>query len=113
MKLALCQLNYTIGAFEQNTSKILKVIHDLESKQVDIVVFSELALCGYPPLDLLESNQFVLQSQKYIQLIADACQDITVIIGAPSPNELLFGKKLHNSAYVLSHGKIIGIHHKT
>jgi NAD+ synthase (glutamine-hydrolysing) len=54
MKIALAQLNYTIGAFEENVEKIIRSIRRARQEKVSLVVFSELAVCGYPPHDLLE-----------------------------------------------------------
>ena len=53
MKIALAQLNYHIGNFEYNTEKILNAITQAREQQVDLIVFSEMAVCGYPPLDFL------------------------------------------------------------
>jgi NAD+ synthase (glutamine-hydrolysing) len=112
MKIALAQLNYHVGNLEYNTKKIITAIHEAKNKHADIVVFAELALCGYPPLDLLEFDEFIDNCEKSILEIAHACTDITAIVGAPSRNKNKFGKALFNSAYVLSKGKIIDIYHK-
>ena len=59
MKIALAQLNYHIGNFEKNTSKIIDQIDKAKSDQVDLIIFSELSVCGYPPQDLLEKKSFI------------------------------------------------------
>ncbi len=59
MKIALAQLNYTIGAFDENVNKILSAIRKARQSGAELVVFSELAVCGYPPLDLLEHRTFI------------------------------------------------------
>ena len=61
MKIALAQLNYHVGNFESNTNKIIDAIKKAENDHCDLIVFSELAICGYPPLDLLEREEFVEQ----------------------------------------------------
>ena len=98
MKIALAQLNYTIGAFEENTAKIINTIQLAKSNQAELVVFSELSVCGYPPLDLLEHKHFIEACQKSVTEIAGACQGIAAIIGAPTINENSKGKNLYNSA---------------
>lgn len=112
MKIALAQLNYHVGNLEYNTQKIIAAIQEAKNQNADIVVFAELALCGYPPLDLLEFEEFIDNCEKSILAIANVCSDITAIVGAPSRNKYKFGKALFNSAYVLSKGKITDIYHK-
>ena len=58
MKIALAQLNYLIGDFEGNLTKISGAVADAVSEGADLVIFSELSICGYPPLDLLERKEF-------------------------------------------------------
>ena len=113
MKIALAQLNYHIGNFEENTAKIIQSIRKAESENVDLVVFSELALTGYPPRDFLEFHDFVDQSMHALERIAGKCTDITAIIGVPTYNKSGRGKPLFNSAAVLSEGKIKQIIHKS
>jgi NAD+ synthase (glutamine-hydrolysing) len=112
MKIALAQLNYHVGNIEYNTQKIIAAIEDAKNQKAEIVVFAELALCGYPPLDLLEFEEFISNCENAILTIARACNNITAIVGAPSRNNKKFGKALYNSAFVLSNGKIIEIYHK-
>lgn len=113
MKIALAQLNYHIGNFAQNTEKIINAINDAKSQGVDLIVFSELSVCGYPPHDLLEYENFLNKTDEAIQIIAKACNGIAAIVGAPSINPNPKGKKLYNSAYFLNEGDIQSIHHKT
>ncbi|MDY0343493.1 MAG: NAD+ synthase [Lentimicrobium sp.] len=113
MKIALAQLNYHIGNFEENTHKIKHAIHDALQQKAEIVVFAELALTGYPPLDLLEYEGFIKESESYLQAIAAECIGITAIVGAPAVNRSGNGKRLYNSAWVLSEGKVQQIIHKS
>ena len=113
MRIALAQLNYHIGDFEDNISKIISFIHKAKKMPADVVVFSELAVCGYPPRDFLEFNDFISKCQDGIQTIAKECHDIAVIIGSPSVNPASKGKPLFNSAYFLTEGEIKAIFHKT
>lgn len=113
MKIALAQLNYHIGNFDKNGEKIINAILKAKKEGVDLIVFSELAICGYYPQDLLERREFIEQAMHRIQEIALQCIGITAIVGGPSLNKSPRGKNLHNSAYVLQEGKIAGIFHKT
>jgi len=113
MKIALSQLNYHIGNFDSNTDKIIAAIEESRNQHVDLVVFSELAICGYPPKDLLERKDFIERTEKALQKVASACTDIAAVVGAPSINPNEKGKNLYNSAYFISNGKIESIHNKT
>ncbi|MFA8432921.1 MAG: NAD+ synthase [Marinifilaceae bacterium] len=113
MKIALAQLNYHIGNFESNTDKILESIRKGKEAGVDLIIFSELAVCGYPPKDLLERKDFIERSLAYLDKIATHCTDIAAVVGGPSINPHPKGKKLYNSAYFLYEGKIQSIHNKT
>ncbi|MEO5572472.1 MAG: NAD+ synthase [Bacteroidia bacterium] len=113
MKIALSQLNYHVGNFEANTSGIIDSIQKAKKEKAVLVVFSELAVCGYPPLDFLEFDHFVKKCNDSIELIAKECRGISAIVGAPSVNPVLKGKNLYNSAYFLQDGKIKNVIHKT
>ncbi len=106
MKIALAQLNYTIGDFEKNADKIISAIKEAKSKGAGLIVFSELSLCGYPPLDLLERKSFIEKCKVYTEKIASHCTDIAAIIGAPVLNTNPEGKNLFNSALFLNNGRI-------
>lgn len=113
MRIALAQHNFTVSHFESNIAKMVDTIKRAKSEKVDLVVFSELAVCGYPPHDLLEREEFVRQSIHSVESVAKHCHGIAVIVGAPSLNPNPRGKMLYNSAYVLSDGNIVSIHHKS
>lgn len=113
MKIALAQLNYTVNHFEQNTAKMVETIATAKLSGVDLVVFSELAVCGYPPHDLLEREDFIKKCTEAISIIAGHCHGISAIVGVPSVNPNPKGKMLFNSAFVLSNGTIASIHHKS
>jgi NAD+ synthase (glutamine-hydrolysing) len=106
MKIAIAQLNYHIGNFELNTSKIIDCISKSKAAGADLVVFSELSVTGYYPHDLLERKEFVEQSYKAIDQIAGCCNGIAAIVGGPSINPEPRGKKLFNSAFFMYDGKI-------
>ena len=113
MKIALAQLNYHVGNFEANTSKIIAAIQKAEQENADLIVFSELAICGYPPRDFLEFEEFIEECGKCIDSIAQHCTTIAAIVGSPSKNNNQRGKKLYNSAYFINNGKVEDIFHKT
>jgi len=107
MKLTVAQLNYHIGNFSGNKDKICKAIEKAKTAGSDLIVFSELCIPGYPPLDLLDRIEFIEQCNKTVLEIAGECTGITAIVGSPTLNKRAEGKKLFNSALVLSEGKII------
>ena len=113
MKLALAQVNFHIANFEGNRAAIIKRIDQARNDGVDLIIFSELAVCGYPPLDLLELKDFYDQCEESINIIADSCVDIAAIIGSPSINPNDQGKKLYNSAFFLYQGEIKSVSHKS
>ncbi len=113
MKIALAQLDYHIGNFAENTGNIVLAIEKARLDKAELVVFSELSICGYPPLDLLERKEFVLQCIEEIKKIARVCDTIAAIIGGPSINQASEGKMLFNSAYFLFGGEIRQIVNKS
>ena len=114
MKIALAQFNYHTGNFEDNTNKIITALQEAKEQNADLVVFSELCVCGYPPRDFLEFKDFIQLCEDSIQRIAKHCTNgLAAIVGAPSVNPQVQGKDLFNSAYFLSDGKVLAIRHKT
>jgi NAD+ synthase (glutamine-hydrolysing) len=113
MKIALSQLDYHIGNFVENTTNIVLEIKKAQQFDVDLIVFSELSICGYPPLDLLERKEFIEQCQEEIIKISRICNKIGVLIGGPSINPDPQGKMLFNSVFFLNEGKIKQVFHKS
>ena len=113
MKVAIAQLNYTIGDFEGNSEKIIQHINKAKTDGADLVVFSELSVTGYYPHDLLEKKEFIKKAEDAVLKIAENCIGIAAIVGAPKINESDRGKQLFNSAFFLSDGKINSIQNKT
>ena len=97
MKVELAQLNYTIGDFEGNTSKIVEAIERAKQNSVDLIVFSELCVTGYYPHDLLEKKEFIRKAEDAVSVIAQKCNCIAAVVGAPRINENERGKTLFNS----------------
>ncbi|RKD17250.1 NAD+ synthase [Pelobium manganitolerans] len=106
MRIALAQLNYHIGNFEDNTQKIIDTIAQQELAGADLVVFSELCVSGYPPRDYLEYQEFVEQCEASAHKIALACTKVACIIGLPIKNDVLAGKDLYNAAYFIANGRV-------
>ena len=113
MKIALAQFNYIIGDFKHNLAVIVRAIEQAKSLKAELVVFAEHALTAYPPGDLLEFDDFIVQSESAMQEIAGHCEGITTIVGAPSRNTTGKGKPLYNAAWVLSGGKVQQVVHKS
>ena len=113
MKIALSQLNFHIGNFEQNKVKIISAIQRAEKESADIVVFSELAISGYPPRDFLEFRDFVNKGLQAVDEIATHCTKTAAIVGVPTYNPHKKGKPLYNSAAFLWNGKVQEMIHKT
>jgi len=112
MKIALAQLNYHIGNFKENAAKIIKTIERAALEKADLVLFSELSVCGYPPLDMLENDSFIDACFESAVKIASHCTSTAAIIGAPTRNKNK-GKKLYNSALLCYDGEIREIRNKT
>ncbi len=113
MKIAIAQLNYHIGNFEGNTNKMIEAINKALLENADLICFSELATCGYPPRDFLEFDDFIHLAEECINTLLDYSHDIAIVVGSPSKNPVAEGKDLYNSAYFLHKGKIEGVQHKT
>jgi NAD+ synthase (glutamine-hydrolysing) len=113
MKIAWAQLNFHIGNFDANANKIIEQIQLAKSSSAELIVFPELSLCGYPPLDFLESNHFIDECIKSIAHIAIHCDGIAAIIGAPAINKNETGKRLYNAAYFIENKRVAKIIKKT
>lgn len=112
MKIAIAQLNYHISNFAQNEAKILDAIQKAKQHSCDLIVFAELAVGGYPAKDLLFNASFLAACQNSLANIAKHCDTIDCIIGAPHKHGDS-GKKLWNSAVVISEAQIKEFHVKS
>ena len=113
MKIVLAQQNYHIGNFESNTHKIIEAIKTAKNKHADLIVFSEMCICGYPARDFLDFNDFINKCYESIETIKQYADTIGVIVGAPDRNPVREGKDLFNAAFLLYEKEIKGIAHKT
>ena len=106
MKIALAQLNYRIGDFDGNVQKITGAIEEARKEGASLVVFSEMAVTGYYPHDLLEKKEFILRAEEAMHEIAGHCTEIAALVGGPAINEGKKGKKLFNAAWFLAGGEV-------
>jgi NAD+ synthase (glutamine-hydrolysing) len=113
MKIAIAQLNYHIGNFSLNTSKIIDHISKAKGNGADLVVFTELSVTGYYPHDLLERKEFIEQAEIALNQIALHCNGIAAVVGGPRVNPEPRGKKLFNSAFFMYDGAIQHIVNKS
>ncbi len=113
MKIALVQQNYHIGNFESNTEKIIRGIGMAKEGGADLAVFSEMSVCGYPPRDFLEFEDFLARCYASIELIKAHTDGIGVVIGSPAPNRTAKGKSLFNGAWFLHNNEVKAVVKKT
>lgn len=112
MRIALAQLNYVIGDFDKNIRLVKTAIQQATDAGVDLIVFSELNLCAYPPRDFLEFDDFVSRCKTAALEIAQECTKVAAIVGIPTVNPKIEGKNLFNAALLLKEGKIEAEIHK-
>jgi NAD+ synthase (glutamine-hydrolysing) len=106
VKIALGQINPTVGDFSGNAAKIIDYARRAQSAGAALILFPELSVCGYPPRDLVERPSFVARNRETAERIAAATQGIAVICGLVTPAESETGKSVMNSAALLRDGKI-------
>ena len=108
-KLALAQINPTVGDINGNTAKIISYIKKAYSRNADIVIFPELALTGYPPEDLLNMPEFINSNIEALDKIRQQTKNITAIVGYVDKGQ---NGVLYNSAAILSNKRTLGVYHK-
>ena len=106
MKIALGQINPTVGDFSGNAAKIIQFSLQARSAGAGLILFSELSVCGYPPRDLVDRSWFVERNRTTVERIAAETQGIAVICGMVTAAEADSGKKAMNSAALLRDGRI-------
>jgi len=112
MKIALSQLNVTIGALEGNVQKMGEAINRAIADNADLIVFSELSLCGYIPKDMLNYDSFVKRGYDALEQLKPLTEKIGVVVGMPTWSGLEKGKRLYNSAVLIHKGEVVAEVHK-
>jgi NAD+ synthase (glutamine-hydrolysing) len=114
VKSARAQINPTVGDFSGNLHTMVRFLERAAEQHADLVVFPELALCGYPPADLLEKPAFLERAQAVLLELAARANDagIAVLCGYPSPAPKATGKHVYNSAALLEGGHVAFIQNK-
>jgi NAD+ synthase (glutamine-hydrolysing) len=107
LRIAMAQVNTTVGDFAGNRQKILEAVDRAKALGVDLVTLPELAICGYPPEDLLFKPQFIAENLRSLEKVVEASSGISVIVGFADAK-----KDIYNAAAVIHDGKLVGVYHK-
>jgi NAD+ synthase (glutamine-hydrolysing) len=113
MRIALAQINPTVGDIAANSAKILDFIARAKSQGAKLVVFPELSVCGYPPKDLLLKPGFINDNIAAVKLLAEKVAGIDAIVGYAERNPEPVGRPLYNAVAVLREGQVAAVHFKT
>ncbi len=108
IRVALAQLNFRLGDFESNVASITEAYDQSLEREADVVVYSELAVCGYPPEDLLLKQRFLEDARSALEDIAAHTSDAVAVVGFPEQE----GQHIYNSAAVCHQGTVKGIYRK-
>ncbi|HUV62265.1 MAG TPA: NAD+ synthase [Sedimentisphaerales bacterium] len=109
MRVALGQFNAVVGDLAGNARRMRQLYAEAVRADVDLLVFPELAICGYPPEDLLHKHHFLKDCRRAVEKLAAECPDTTVVVGFAEDDNLT----CYNSAAVLQGGRISGIYRKS
>ena len=107
LRLGMAQINTTVGDFDGNLKKMVGVIEEALALKVDLVTFPELAICGYPPEDLLLKPQFIDKNIEYLNKLVQASAGVTVVAGFVESKD-----DLYNAAAIIHDGKHIATYRK-
>ena len=113
MKIALAQINTTVGDFPGNEAKILAAYRRAVEAGAELIVFPELATCGYPPRDLLQRRSFVRQNRELLDRLTAAAGATAMLVGFVGENARRPGRELTNSTALLQDGRVIATRDKT
>jgi NAD+ synthase (glutamine-hydrolysing) len=107
LRVAMAQINTTVGDFAGNTKKILAAVEQARALNADVIAFPELAICGYPPEDLLLKPQFIKENHRALEKVAKGSPGITVIVGFVDTE-----KDIYNAAAVLHDSRLVDVYRK-
>jgi NAD+ synthase (glutamine-hydrolysing) len=107
LRIAMAQLNTTVGDFEGNLRKMLEALKRAKALGADLLTFPELAVCGYPPEDLLFKPHFIAENRRYLKKLVGASVGITIVAGFADDEEAIY-----NAAAVIHDGKLVDVYHK-
>ncbi len=112
MRIAIAQINFHAGHIDYNVKRILDSLFQAKGMGVDLVLFPELCVCGYPPRDMLLSETFIDRCQQAVEELARSCRGVAALVGCPTRNQKGSGKALYNSALLLQQGEVGAFYHK-
>lgn len=112
MKIGLAQYDPAIGAFKHNVVHMIRLAGKAREEGCELVIFPELAVCGYPPLDLLERREFIQENLRAADRLMSEVKGIAVLYGCVSLNTRGAGKPIHNTAILFEDGKVLAEVHK-
>ncbi len=107
LRVGMAQINTTVGDFAGNTRKILETITEARVLEVDLLAFPELAICGYPPEDLLFKQRFIEENLRHLTKVIEASSGISLVVGFVDS-----GEAIYNAAAIIHDGKLVGVFHK-
>ena len=107
MKIALAQINTTVGDFPGNVERILRSARAAKERGADLVVFPELALCGYPPRDLVERPDFIRRSEEEMSRLAGLLPDVAALVGYVRRSKIEKGKAAADAAALVHGGRVV------
>ena len=107
LRIGMSQINTTVGDFDGNTQKILETAAEARSLGIDLLTFPELAICGYPPEDLLFKPQFIEENLRSLEKVIDGSSGLTIVVGFVDAKEAVY-----NAAAVIHDGKLMSVYHK-
>jgi len=107
LRIGMAQINTTVGDLKGNTQKILEAIAEARSLGVDLLTFPELAICGYPPEDLLFKPKFIEENLRFLDQVVEHSSELTIVVGFVDAKG-----DIYNAAAVIHDGKLAGVYHK-
>jgi NAD+ synthase (glutamine-hydrolysing) len=113
MKIAAAQINPLVGDLQGNSDKIIDCIRRGAETGVELAIFPELSIVGYPPKDFLLKPQFIRENLEALHRIAEHCVDVAALVGFAQQSELLRGRSLRNAAALCQHGRVLSVHYKS